>query len=107
MMSADITINYRGEATVNKYNQQVDGEPVPVQVKGYFRPRRSNTIVTGGESLQSDASIIVYPDVSPDGIASVVVGGVQYSVDGEAMRHWNPAKGRVEYLRIDLRRGVN
>ncbi len=107
LMTSSITINYRGPGTVNAYNQVVPGPPIVVVTKGYYRPRRSNTTVTGGETIMSDASVIVRGDVSLDDIESIVVDGVRFSVDGEPMKHWNPARAVFEYARIDLRRGSN
>lgn len=108
LMTADITINYRSAAvTYNSYHQEQKTAPVAVQVKGYYRPRRSNTIVAGGDVLTSDASIIIQADVKYTEIESVVIEGGRFEPDGEPMPHWNPLKNAIEYVRIDLRKGTN
>jgi hypothetical protein len=108
LMTADITIEYASHSvTYNSYHQEVKGAPTVVTTKGYYRPRRSNTIVSGGDVLTSDASVIVQPGTRYDGISSVTVEGHRFEPDGEPMPHWNPLKSAVEYIRIDLRKGNN
>lgn len=107
MMSEDIDIHYRAAPSPNAYNtpQRVPG--ASVTVKGYFRPRRSNTVVTDGETLKTDATIMVSPTVDVEHIEYVVVHGVRYSLDGEPLPHWNPLSRGIEYYSIYLRRGVS
>jgi len=109
LMTADITIHYRGATVRDSYNQvvHVGKGGTSVAVKGYYRPRRSNTIVSGGDVLTSDASIILQPSVSVDNIESVEIESHRFEPDGEPMPHWNPLKNEIEYVRIDLRKGNN
>jgi adenine deaminase len=108
-MTADITIHYQGPTTRDAYNQVVHTGKggTSVTVKGYYRPRRSNTIVAGGDVLTSDASIIIQADVKYTEIESVMIEGQRFEPDGEPMPHWNPLKNAIEYIRIDLRKGNN
>lgn len=106
LLTLDVILHYRTSGTPNSYNQPSTGTPSSVTVKGYLRPLRTNTTVTGGEEITSDASMIVQPLDTPTGIVSVEAGGRRYNVDGEPVAHVNPISGQVAYHQIYLRRGV-
>lgn len=109
MMNADVTINYRPKQIgVDSYNQPLFDDGQSVTVKGYYRPRRSRTVVSGGsELLEADAIVLLQPSVLTDDIESVEVEGMRFSLDGDPLTHWNPNRVRVTYKQLDLRRGSN
>ena len=102
LLTATVTLVY--EQAENGYNSSVVAKP-NVDVRAYFRPRRSNTVVNGGELLTADYSIMLNWDVDVEGLAGVIVNGETFALDGPPMPHWNPVQGSVEYVRIDLRQG--
>ena len=102
LLTATVTLVY--EQAENSYNSSVAAKP-NVDVRAYFRPRRSNTVVNGGELLTADYSLMLNWDVDVEGLAGVIVNGETFMLDGPPMPHWNPVKGSVEYVRVDLRQG--
>jgi hypothetical protein len=103
LLTATVTLVY--EQAGNSYNSSAPAKP-DVDVRAYFRPRRSNTVVNGGELLTADYSIMLNWDVDVEGLAGVIVNGEMFALDGPPMPHWNPVQGSVEYVRIDLRQGA-
>jgi hypothetical protein len=103
LLTATVTLVY--EQAGNSYNSSAPAKP-NVDVRAYFRPRRSNTVVNGGELLTADYSIMLNWDVDVEGLAGVIVNGEMFALDGPPMPHWNPVQGSVEYVRIDLRQGA-
>ena len=103
LLTATVTLTY--ESAGNSYNSSASAKP-DVDVRAYFRPRRSNTVVSGGELLTADYSLMLNWDVDVEGLAGVIVNGEMFALDGPPMPHWNPVRGSVEYVRIDLRQGA-
>ncbi len=104
LLTATVTLVY-DQIHNNSYNSSAPAKP-NVDVRAYFRPRRSNTVVNGGELLTADYSIMLNWDVDVEGLAGVIVNGETFALDGPPMPHWNPVQGSVEYVRIDLRQGA-
>ena len=102
LLTATVTLKY--ESAENSYNSSAPAKP-SVDVRAYFRPRRSNTLISGGELLGADYSLMLNWDADVEGLAAVVVNGQMFMLDGPPMPHWNPVTGSVEYVRIDLRQG--
>lgn len=96
------TVTLRFAAPENSYNSSAPAKP-DVDVRAYFRARRSNTLVQGGELLTADYSIMLNWDVDIEGLTGVVINGEEFLLDGPPMPHWNPMTGSTEYVRIDLR----
>jgi hypothetical protein len=106
LMTSDIVLERRTETGRDSYNHPTY-TTTKETVKGYYQARRSNTVVSGGEVLKTDDSVILQPGTNVTGLAFVTAGGIRFEVDGEPMPHWNPLKTAVQYIRVDLRRGVN
>lgn len=100
LLTATVTLLF--QAAENGYNSSAAAKP-SVDVRAYYRARRSNTLVQGGELLTADYSIMLNWDVDIEGLTGVIVNGDQFLLDGPPMPHWNPMTGSVEYVRIDLR----
>jgi hypothetical protein len=106
LMTADVTLAHRVPDAPDAYNQPTFTIRLET-VKGYYLPRRSNTVVSSGEVEKSDESVMINPGPKVDDLDHVIVDGERFGVDGEAMNHWNPRSASIGYVRIDLRRGVN
>lgn len=102
LLTAKVTLHF--ESTPNSYNYSAVAKP-SADARAYFRPRRSNTLINGGELLSADYSLMLNPSVDVEGLASVEIQGESFMLDGPPMPHWNPVTGQVEYVRIDLRQG--
>jgi len=100
LLTATVTLVY--EQAENGYNSSAPAKQ-SVDVRAYYRARRSNTLVQGGELLTADYSIMLNWDADVEGLTGVIVNGDQFLLDGPPMPHWNPMTGSVEYVRIDLR----
>jgi len=109
MMNADVTLTYKPEQTgVDGYNHPVYGDARVVTVKGYYRPRRADTVIGGGsELLKAEAMVFLQPSVDTEDVDSIEVEGMSFYLDGDPMEHWNPSRSRVAYKRLYLRRGSN
>jgi len=100
LLTATVTLVY--DQAENGYNSSAPAKP-SVDVRAYYRARRSNTLVQGGELLTADYSIMLNWDVDIEGLTGVVINGEEFLLDGPPMPHWNPMTGSTEYVRIDLR----
>ena len=100
LLTATVTLVY--DQAENGYNSSAPAKP-DVNVRAYYRARRSNTLVQGGELLTADYSIMLNWDVDIEGLTGVVINGEEFLLDGPPMPHWNPMTGSTEYVRIDLR----
>ncbi|MFZ9392584.1 MAG: hypothetical protein ACO28P_01390 [Ilumatobacteraceae bacterium] len=106
LLTTTVTLAHRVQSGFDSYHQPthtITTEDVP----GYYRPRRANTVVSGGEVEKSDESVIINAGPVLTDLDHVIVDGETFRLDGEPMNHWNPLRSQVEYVRIDLRRGVN
>ena len=61
------TVTLRFAVAENSYNSSATAKP-DVNVRAYYRARRSNTLVQGGELLTADYSIMLNWDVDVDGL---------------------------------------
>jgi len=73
-------------------------------VRAYFKPRRSDTIVNGGQVLTNEYSLLFNYHTNVDGLTGVEVDGDLFTIEGSPMVHWNPTSMSIEYLRVDVRR---
>jgi len=106
LMTASVTLNRRVQTGVDAYNKPIVTLS-PTVVKAYYAPRRTNTVVDGGDILKTDFKVIVQPFTDLDALESVIVEGNTYEVDGIPVPHWNPLTSRVEYITIYLREGAS
>ena len=104
MMTADVTLTYKTEGSVDAYNRPSVSESSST-VKAYYRGRRTNTLVDGGDILKTDSQIILQPDTVTDGLVSVTIHNETFSIDGEPVPHWNPRTAQIEYIAVYLRKG--
>lgn len=109
LMNADITITYKPEQSgVDAYNHPTYDDPEVVTVRGYYRPRGADTVVSGGsELMKAKTTVFLQPSVDTDNIDHIEVEGMSFYPDGDPMLHWNPSRSRVAYKRLYLYRGSN
>jgi hypothetical protein len=107
MLTSTVTIEYADETAVDRYNRPLAGETVVVDVPAYYRPRRTDTKVAGGELITAGMQVILQPDVELDNVVAVYVEGRRYLLDGQPQPHWNPNAKRLEYQVVLLRRGTS
>lgn len=106
MMTADVTLTYKTVTGHDNYNKPIVSETSDT-VKAYYRGRRTNTIVDGGDILKTDAQIILQPDTVTDDLISVTIHNETYGIDGVPVPHWNPRSAKIEYIAVYLRKGAS
>lgn len=112
MMTASVVIERHPPAPVvvrDRYNRPVESAPQARSretVSAYYRPRRSNTIIDGGENIEAEMQVIFQPDLETRDIATVWVDGLRYEPDGQAQPHWHPILQTVMYRSLWLRKGT-
>ena len=111
MMTASVVIERHPHAVVvrDRYNRPVESAPharARETVSAYYRPRRSNTIIDGGENIEAEMQVIFQPDLETADIAAVWVDGLRYEPDGQAQPHWHPISQKVMYRSLWLRKGT-
>lgn len=104
MMTAEVTLNYKIVTGHDAYNKPITSE-TSTTIKAYYRGRRTNTVVDGGDILKTDMQIIVQPSTPVDNLVSVAINNETYGIDGVPVPHWNPRSATVEYIAIYLREG--
>jgi hypothetical protein len=108
LMTYPVEIQYRGPAVRDRYNLPISdaSSRKSVTVKAYFRPRRSESDVDGGEQILAGMLLVLPPEVETEGIELVIIEGKRYMPDGQARPHWHPIYQRVVYRSLVLRRGT-
>lgn len=104
LMTAELILNHVVESGRDSYNKPTYTRSSQT-VRGYFDPRRTNTVVEGGDIRKTDVVVFVQPTVDLDGLESVTFNGTTYDIDGVPLPHWNPVRSRFEYVAIYLREG--
>ena len=112
MMTASVVVERHPAAPVpvrDRYNRPVESAPQARSretVSAYFRPRRSNTVIDGGENIEAEMQVIFQPNLETRDIAAVWVDGLRYEPDGQAQPHWHPISQKVMYRSLWLRKGT-
>lgn len=113
MMTALVVIERHPPVPVvvrDRYNRPVESAPqarTREMVSAYYRPRRSNTLIDGGENIEAEMQVIFQPDLETRDIAAVWVEGLRYEPDGQAQPHWHPISKKVMYRSLWLRKGTH
>lgn len=107
LMTTTVSIEYAGEAGIDRYNRPVRGDSEIVEVPAYYRPRRTDTTVNKGELITAAMQLFLQPSVDLTDAIAVHVDGRRYSIDGQPQTHWNPLSKQIQYHVVLLRRGTS
>lgn len=109
MLTATVQIEYENTArSLDRYNRPVDSpENTLVEVKAYYRPRRTSTVIDGAEQVDADMQVFLQPNVSLENAVAVHVERRRYSLNGQPQPHWHPTRKTVMYQVVLLRRATS
>jgi hypothetical protein len=106
LMTAEVVLTHRDTVAVDRYNLPSGASKRTETVLAYYRPRRTESVVDGGEQVVAGMLLYLQPDVVTDHIESVQIEGKRYAPDGQAQPHWHPQTSKVMYQTLLLRRGT-